>query len=640
MPALSLTRFFLFFMMVALPFSGSATNKEKRALSKLSDDLKSKYPKFGVALKSSKSTFEFIYDKKTKQVHAYELIEYEYLSLAPNVKFSCVVFYDDFSKVEDIKLSTGGKNVKTQPVYASFIQEGYFHSDTKICRMDIKFPLKGSVSKVVAKKKYEDIKFLTRVNFQSGLPTIKKEIVFNIPTWLSLNLIPFNFDRLDIKKVDTVEKNGTRIITFSAQNIADAPNEELSLGSSYYIPHLLIVPEKIEKELDNLIISSTANLYKWYKGLIDELSPDKEVLRKKVDEIIDGANSDNDKINRLFMWVQENIRYLAYEQGIMGYKPYEAHDVLNKKFGDCKGMANLLSEMLQIAGYDARMTWLGTNDLCYDYSIPSLAVDNHCITTLFFGGKTYFLDATEKFLPFGSVAERIQGRQVMIENGADFILKTIPTGSSVDNKRIQTSQLRVSGSQLSGETKITYSGETRSSLFNKLSASQNDLHQKLIEELFHNADNNIVVNNSNNSNLFDVEKPFEVSAKIVVNNKVSKFEDETFLVFDWDKTLKSAQTKSDRQTDLYFGCKFYIEKNIEFVIPSELKIKHLPKSIEIETPEYSFHGKIVKKDNSLFYSLVIDLKTAQIKKEQFLGWNNAIKQLSAFYDDQIIFIRK
>ncbi len=631
----------LSFLMLVLPLNGIASKKDKLEDSKLADELKAKYKKFDVAIKSSKNTYEFNYDEKTKKLYVLESIEYEYIALVPNVSHNCIIPYNESSNVDKVRFSNGSKKfVKTTPVYSSYEQEGTFHSDDKICIVKITFPSKGALGKIIAQKKYDDIKFFNRCFFQSALPTVKREMIFKIPSWLSLNLMPYNFNNLDIQKEETKETDGTRIITFLAKNIDNVPDEINSDGPSYYVPHLMIIPEKADVSLSDPLITSTLDLYKWYEGLIDELKPQKELLREKVDEIIADSDSDLNKISKIFSWVQDNIRYIAYEQGIMGFKPYEAHEVLNKKYGDCKGMANLMVEMLKIAGFDARMTWLGTNYLCYDYSIPSLAVDNHCITTLFYGGETYFLDATEKFMPLGSVAERIQGRQVMINNGPDYILKKIPQGSSIDNKRVQTAQFKVDGDQLSGTTKITYFGETRSNLFNVFSSSQTDLHQKLLEELFHRTDNNVVVNKSDNSDLFDVSKPFEVNADIVVNNKLSTFEDDTYLIFDWDKALKTAQTKSDRKTDLYFGRKFYIEKHIDFIVPSDLKVIHLPQDLNIETPEYSFRGKIVNNGDKLSYSLTIDLKTARIKMSQFQVWNDAIRQLSTFYDDQIVLTRK
>ena len=95
--------------------------------------------------------------------------------------------------------------------------------------------------------------------------------------------------------------------------------------------------------------------------------------------------------------MQDNIRYIAYEDGYSGYIAAGAQDVLAKKFGDCKGMANLLTEMLKLAGYDSHFTWIGTRQLPYPQSMPALCVNNHAICTLNFSGKTYFLDATENY---------------------------------------------------------------------------------------------------------------------------------------------------------------------------------------------------------------------------------------------------
>lgn len=80
-----------------------------------------------------------------------------------------------------------------------------------------------------------------------------------------------------------------------------------------------------------------------------------------------------EKIEAVFYWVQDNIRYIAFENGIMGFKPEAASKVYQNRYGDCKGMANLLKEMLKICGYDARLTWIGTNDIPYDYKTASLA---------------------------------------------------------------------------------------------------------------------------------------------------------------------------------------------------------------------------------------------------------------------------
>ncbi|MEI9945443.1 MAG: hypothetical protein WDN26_14655 [Chitinophagaceae bacterium] len=45
-------------------------------------------------------------------------------------------------------------------------------------------------------------------------------------------------------------------------------------------------------------------------------------------------------------------------------------------------------------------------------------------------GKKYFLDATETNIGFDEYAERIQGRQVLIENGDSYMLERVPPCSA------------------------------------------------------------------------------------------------------------------------------------------------------------------------------------------------------------------
>ena len=156
--------------------------------------------------------------------------------------------------------------------------------------------------------------------------------------------------------------------------------------------------------------NTVADQYKWYRQLVRDIGDDKTVLEQKAKELTVGISGDIEKIKAIFNWVQHNIRYIAFEDGIAGFRPAKADVVLNKKYGDCKGMANLTRGLLQALGYDARLCWIGTNHVAYDYSTPSMAVDNHMICALFFRGKKYFLDATETNIGFNEYAERIQGR--------------------------------------------------------------------------------------------------------------------------------------------------------------------------------------------------------------------------------------
>ena len=113
-------------------------------------------------------------------------------------------------------------------------------------------------------------------------------------------------------------------------------------------------------------------MYKWYNSLLNELDPNDAGLTKMANSITKNASTDKEKIRDIFTWVQNNVQYVAFEDGIAGFKPSEAHEVASLKYGDCKGMANLLVNLLKAEGLDARHAWIGTRMNNYNYKIPSL----------------------------------------------------------------------------------------------------------------------------------------------------------------------------------------------------------------------------------------------------------------------------
>ena len=123
-------------------------------------------------------------------------------------------------------------------------------------------------------------------------------------------------------------------------------------------------------------------------------------------------------------------------------------------------MANLTKALLKLAGYDARLTWIGTNHLAYDYSIPSLAVDNHMVCTVLLNGKRYIMDATEKYNALGDYAERIQGRPILIENGDKYILDKVPLLGNTRNLVINRQKVEIKMACLWVRAALNYRAKT------------------------------------------------------------------------------------------------------------------------------------------------------------------------------------
>ena len=60
------------------------------------------------------------------------------------------------------------------------------------------------------------------------------------------------------------------------------------------------------------------------------MKDDPEQLKSKVTELTAKAKTDEEKIKNIYYWVQDNIRYIAFEDGIAGFKPDDSQNVFKK----------------------------------------------------------------------------------------------------------------------------------------------------------------------------------------------------------------------------------------------------------------------------------------------------------------------
>ncbi|MBK6635159.1 MAG: transglutaminase domain-containing protein [Chitinophagaceae bacterium] len=351
------------------------------------------------------------------------------------LKYEDGLFYNDQVAIENIKVvNADKKDVVIQKLCGDYSSENIFHSDAKLCV--VKFPLaeKGKPFNYTYRENYHDIKYLTSFYFLQRFPVLERIVQFNIPSWLEVDLREFNFAGYTIRRSE--EKEGdNRKVTFRITNTQAYKRESNSPNHAISYPHIICVTKAFTETGKRTVLFETVkDLYAWYSNICTEIGNNPDELKAKVAELTAGKKSDHEKVESIFYWVQDNIRYIAFENGIMGFKPDAAQNVYKKKYGDCKGKANLLKSMLTIAGFDARLTWIGTSDLPYDYSLPSLAVDNHMICTVILNGKRYFLDGTEEYIALNDYAQRIQGKQVLIEDGQNHMIDKIPEFAAERNK--------------------------------------------------------------------------------------------------------------------------------------------------------------------------------------------------------------
>ena len=113
---------------------------------------------------------------------------------------------------------------------------------------------------------------------------------------------------------------------------------------------------------------------------------------------VDIFKGETDSITEIIRFVQDDIRYLGFENGLNSHKPSDPKEVFERRFGDCKDKALLLSELLKLYGVQANPILVSsTNSETLKEKLPSPNVFDHCIVQLHLEDEISYIDPTINF---------------------------------------------------------------------------------------------------------------------------------------------------------------------------------------------------------------------------------------------------
>jgi len=159
----------------------------------------------------------------------------------------------------------------------------------------------------------------------------------------------------------------------------------------------------------------------WYRRLIEPQKVLTPAMRAFVAEARAGRATPGEVLARLTDYVTREIRYVGLEFGIHGYKPYRTDHVWERRFGDCKDKATLLSALLAEAGLVGEVTLLRTRKQGrLPGALPSLALFDHAVIHL--PGRDELVDPTATHFGLGELPKEDQGAQILVLAPSDQLV--------------------------------------------------------------------------------------------------------------------------------------------------------------------------------------------------------------------------
>ncbi len=597
-----------------------------------------KYKEDDILCTSSYQFFTFDKGKNSlndKVVEIQEDAEYEFLSLKKFSSMTYPEFYNKFIQLKTFKraFKYGNKYITSDRggIDRSVTDDGIFFDDSRVQFYPLRFNQKGDMARITVKKTFTDGKYLTRLFFNSPYPIKEQVIEFKVPEWLTVDFKRMNFEGSKIEVKETT-KGGYTNYVFIMKDVPAYKSEYRRIGKAFTDPHIIVQIKSFESKGEVLKgFDKVDDVYNWNNRLYLMAGNEKEKLTAQLSKITAGKTNDIEKIKAIYYWVQDNVRYIAYEDGYSGYIPSSAQDVLAKKYGDCKGMANLLTEMMKLSGYDAHFTWIGTRHIPYPQSTPALCVNNHAICTLNYGGKTYYLDGTESYVPFGENAFRIQGKEVMIANGDKFEIKTVPPTTANDNKIYTKADFILANESLNGKVKVTITGNERTDFHQSYQDLPTSSQKDYLNDYLEFGNDNMVATNVKTSDLKNRDLPIVIEGDVDLSNTVNTISGDKYVGVDFfPKTLDKFIPDEKRVAGYDLDVLVKFEDEIGLTIPADKKFIDKPDNLELKFDGYEFKGEYTITGNKMVLKKELSIKNSIIKKTDFPNWIKFIESIKEF----------
>ena len=557
----------------------------------------------------------------------------------------------DFSAFFELESVEATSFQYTNGKYKSFKVEDFvekdemgesFHDDTKSLNFIYSNLDEGGKTKLEYTEIVKNPRFLSPLYFGNFYPIKNKKVTLVADKEINFRFKEFNTEGYSIA-FKKEEKRNSNIYTWEIKDVDEIKYESSVPTYKKVLPHIVpIITSYKNKNNEVKVLNDVADLYNWYYSMVKDVNqqPTDTALVSLVNDITKDSKTDLEKVRAIYYWTQQNIKYIAFEYALGGFIPREANDVFNKKYGDCKDNSSILYEMLKIAGLKGNLTWIGTRKIPYTYTeLPTPMVDNHMILSYTEGNKTYFLDATGRYLALEMPSSFIQGKEALIGDGeGKFRIETVPVMSPQTNSYKESSQLSIKDNQLIGKGETTLSGYYKIDFYNQLESKNSEKELKTYYTVkLRKGSNKFLIDNFQETNKYSYDDDFKINYEFNISDYSQQLGDEIYVNLNLNRDISYYKTEDDRENEVEVKYKsdYIFENTLE--VPENYSVDYLPENYELNNDYFKCKISYKQENNTIIYTHQLTMDYLTLTPEDQKVVNDAIKKVEKQYKETVVF---
>lgn len=462
--------------------------------------------------------------------------------------------------------------------------------------------------------------------FQSDIPKMKSEFDAAILGNYRYNVALTGFYKLD-KRESSVKKNciyidglgeGSCIIySFGINDIPAFKEEDYMLSKKNYISRLSFDLETYTTSkgiIKNYTTSWKEADKKLKKIFFNNQTSKKKFFKKNIPSEILNIKDELNKAKKVYSFIQNHYNW---NEKYWNYEDEKVKAAFANKVGTAGEINLSLHNALQAAGINSQLVILSTRENGLPKTLYPVIFDfNYVIVRVKINDNNYYLDATDKFNPFGQVPFRTlngNGRILNYKKESNWV-RVVPKFNT--SKKITANLSLNEDGDFEGNLLIKRQGYAAERQRKKL----NELGNEGLIDDFEERNPDVEVDEYEVKNEDDLEKSLQevYKIKLLMDDELS--DKIRINPFFFDRLKQNPFKLKERNYPVDFGYKRRSYFTLSLNIPKEYTITNLPKSVSITLPNKSatFIMKAVNKDNVIsIYSRILISKSSFTSDEYF-----------------------
>jgi hypothetical protein len=555
------------------------------------------------------------------------------------------VYHGSFRELKDLEAYTrvpdgnGYKKIKVTDIrQQNATSSSIFYDNTRESLFDFPALTKGAIAVVKYTELITDAHLIDPYYFTSYIPIVQQTCSVSYPAEVGLEYILRNQASQNITVTGS-----NRSVTFTASHLKPQTRYNNSPKRAYFEPHVLFRIRDLQQNGSKTgYLGNLDDLYQWnYHFIRNVNTADAPLIRHLADSLTQQAKTDREKAMQIYSWVQANIKYVAFEEGLDGFIPREAQLVCGRRFGDCKDMSSVLTALLRAAGLKAYFTWIGTRDIPYDYTEVALPVtDNHMITTLELDGNYIFLDGTSSNCIFGFPSGFIQGKQALVGiNEKEYKVLRVPEMESSRSELVDSTFIAFSDHGIKGNSRVHYGGywgvEVRDNLLYKETSDIRDY----VNTRMGRASNKFSLGQYRILQGTGKEEPVSILADFEIPGYGSRVADELYINLNLEKmfTPGAIIDTTKRKTPIEAEFKYLVRQYTILDIPQHYEVEYVPQDFRYSDDKLGFEIHYTREKGRVIALQQMRYDHLLMQPADFGKWNNMVSQVLTRYKEQVVF---